>query len=177
MKVLGLVTAALVFVSGTEVSRANIGDSEAQCIAKYGDEFDLQDSFGYDVVGDKAASFHFKTPQGAFVIKVIFFNGVDSLEAFSNADDSRGLSEDQMKAILDLESAGQKWEKQKSAYHTDGSNTTYQTEDWLRSDGATARIWVSGKADSENASGEIELSTKEYAYAQRELDKRDGGAP
>jgi hypothetical protein len=157
----------------TTVGRANLGETEAQCIARYGHEFDLQDNLGFDVVGDRAASFNLKTPKGSLLIKIIFLNGVASHESLSNADSARGLSEDEMKSILNLESAGLTWIKKNNNYHTDRSEVTYRTEEWIRSDGVTAKCWMSGKAKTGNESGEIELSTSNYASAQRELDKQN----
>jgi hypothetical protein len=164
---------ALFLAAGLGVSRASLGDPEAQCIAKYGAEFEEQDNLGFDVVGDKAASFNLKTPHGSFVVKVVFFNGVAGHETYSNADPSKGLSEDQMKSILTLEGAGANWERKSRTYRTDRSDNTSEKQEWVRSDGAIARLWLSGEK-AENESGEIELSTREYAAAQRNLDKQDG---
>jgi hypothetical protein len=164
---------ALSFVLATGICRANLGETENQCIARYGSEFNLQDNLGFDVVGDKAASFQVKTAKGSFLIKVIFLNGLDVHETLSNADTSRGFSEEQMKALIDSESAGMEWRKRNTVYRTDRSDATSETEDWLRSDGATARFWMSGKAAT-NESGEVDLSTRDYAEAQRILDKQNG---
>jgi hypothetical protein len=80
-----------------------------------------------------------------------------------------------MKAILDSQSAGFKWRKGKTIYHTNGSDETFGAENWLRSDGATAKFLMSGKAASGDLSGEVELSTKEYTVAQRFYDQENGG--
>ncbi|HUB66292.1 MAG TPA: hypothetical protein VL981_02255 [Candidatus Methylacidiphilales bacterium] len=164
----------LLLALGIGVSRGNLGETEAQCIARYGSETDLQDNLAYDVVGDKAVIFHIKTTHASLNLKVIFFNGVGSHEVFTNADAAGGLSEDQMKAILNSESGALKWNRRNSVYHTDRSGETFRTEDWLRSDGATAKFWLSGEAASGKLTGEIEVSTKEYSIAQRNLDKQDG---
>ena len=168
---------ALLFVCGFGVCRANLGDTEAQCIARYGAESDVQDDVGYRQVGDKAAMFHAKMVNVVLDIKVVFLHGLSCHESFSNADSSRGLSEDQMKSLLDLQSAGLKWRKGKSTYHTDrvdSSGVTSGTEDWVRSDGVAARFWLSGKSDSQTISGETEISTKEYTVAQRYFDQQNG---
>src|SRR5471030_2353740 len=102
MKTSKFVAVALLFVSGMGVCRANLGETEAQCIARYGSESDIQTDIGYRQVGDKAASFYLKTASGSFDVRVIFLKGLSCHESISisNADASRGLSEDQMKAIL-----------------------------------------------------------------------------
>ena len=174
MKTSKFVAVALLFVSGMGVCRANLGETEAQCIARYGSESDIQTDIGYRQVGDKAASFCVKTASGSFDVRVIFLHGLSYHESISNADASRGLSEDQMKAILDSQSAGFKWHKQKTVYHTDRSDETSETENWLRSDGATANFLMSGKAASGDLSGEVELSTKEYTFAQHIYDRENG---
>jgi hypothetical protein len=174
MKTSKFVAVALLFVSGIGVCRANLGETEAQCIARYGSESDIQNDIGYRQVGDKAASFYVKTASGSFDVRVTFLKGLSCHESISNADASRGLSEDQMKAILDSQSAGCKWRKRKTVYHTDRSDETSETENWLRSDGATANFSMSGKAASGDLSGEVELSTKEYTRAQRFYDQENG---
>jgi hypothetical protein len=174
MKTSKFVAVALLFILGVSVCRANLGETEAQCMARYGSESDIQTDMGYRQVGDKAASFSMKTGSGFFDVRVIFLNGLSCHESISNADASRGLSEDQMKAILDSQSAGFKWHKQKTVYHTDRSDETSEAENWLRSDGATANFFMSGKAASGDLSGEVELSTKEYTLAQRIYDKENG---
>ncbi len=174
MRTFQLTVLVLAFVSSLGICRGNLGDTEAQCLARYGQEFDLRDNLGFDVIGDKAVSFHVKTPKGSFLMKVIFLNGVACDEKLSNAAASGGLSEDQMKTILDLESAGLKWTRQNAVYHTDRANVTYGTQDWVRGDGATAKFWLSGKATSENESGQIELATRAYGAAQRDVDKQNG---
>jgi hypothetical protein len=139
---------ALFFVSGMGVCRANLGETEAQCTARYGNESDVINDGGYRQVGDKAASFNIKTASGSLDIKVIFLNGLSCHESISNADYVRGLSEDQMRTILDSQSAGFKWRKRKTGYHTDRSDETSEAENWLRSDSATADFLMSGKAAS-----------------------------
>jgi len=174
MKTSKSVVLAWLFILGMDVCRANLGETEAQCIAKYGSESDIQTDLGYRQVGDKAGSFSVKTARGSFDIRVIFLNGLSCHESISNADASHGLTEDQMKAILDSQSAGFKWRKRKTVYHTDRSDETAGTENWLRSDGATANFFMSGKAASGELSGEVELSTKEYTVAQHFYDKENG---
>ena len=174
MKTSKFVAVAFLFVSGMGVCRANLGETEAQCIARYGSESDIQNDIGYRQVGDKAASFNIKTASGSLDVRVTFLKGLSCHETISNADASRGLSEDQMKAILDSQSAGFKWRKRKTVYHTDRSDETSETENWLRSDGATANFLMSGKAASGDLSGEVELSTKEYTLAQHFYDKENG---
>jgi hypothetical protein len=165
---------ALLFTFGVAVCRANLGETEAQCITKYGPEFEVQDRLGFDVIGDKAASFNLHTLKGSFVMKVIFLNGIDVFEKITNTDTSHDISEDEKQAILDSESAGLKWNKQASAYHTDRSDITSIREDWLRGDGANAICWMSGKLKANHGWDEIDLSTKEYASEQRELDRQNG---
>jgi len=178
MKSSTLIAIAVFFVTSLGICRANLGDGEAQCIAKYGAESDVQTDLGYRQVGDKAASFIVKTSGGEMVLRIIFLNEMSCHESYSNADSSSGLSDDQMKAILNAQSAGLKWEKGKTMYRTAASGftngTTYGTIDWLRSDGATARFYISGKASSQNHSGQVDLSTKQYADAQHFYDKQNG---
>lgn len=173
MKMFLLPGVALLFVFSA-VCRANLGETEAQCVAKYGPEFDVQNNLGFDVVGDKAASFNLKTGKGTFVINLTFLNGVAALEKITNADPSREISEDQKAAILQSERAGFQWDKQATTYRTDRSDITSGSERWLRSDGATAICWMSGKLTLNHGWGEIDLSTREYASAQRGLDRQDG---
>jgi len=174
MKTSKPVAVALLLVSGMGVCRANLGETEAQCITRYGSESEIQTDVGYRQVGDKAASFHVKTASGSLDIRVIFLNGLSCHETISNTDASRGLSEDQMKAILDSQSAGFKWRKQKTVYHTALSDETSETVNWLRSDGATAQLLMSGTAASRALSGDVELSTKEYTFAQHVYDQENG---
>ena len=174
MKTSKFVAVSLLLVLGMGVCRANLGETEAQCIARYGSESDIRNDMGYRQVGDKAASFSVKTASGSLDVRVIFLNGLSCHESISNDDSSRGLSEAQLKAILDSQSAGFKWRKEKTVYHTDRSDETAETENWLRSDGATADFFMSGKAASGDLSGEVELSTREYAAAQRFYDKENG---
>ena len=79
-----------------------------------------------------------------------------------------------MKTLLNSESAGLKWEKRNSVFHSDISGATSGTENWSRSDGAIAKFWVTGKAGSDDLSGQMELSTKRFADAQAFFDKQDG---
>jgi hypothetical protein len=173
LKTLKLATVALLLISGFGVCRANLGETEAQCIARYGTELNIQNDLGYRQVGDKAASFNMKTAYGGLFIKITFLNGLSCHESFSNADSSQGLSVDQMKSIADSQSAGLKWRKGQTVYRSN-SDSTFGTIDWLRTDGATARFWLSGKANSQTQSGQIDLSTKQYAYAQNIYDKENG---
>jgi len=175
MKPSTLLALVLFSISGMTLCRANLGESEAQCITRYGDESDVQTDLGYRQVGDKAATFTAKSPFGPLNVRVTFLNGMSCHESISNADSSNGLSEDQLKGILNSQSAGQKWDKRKTVFHTGASlEETYETVDWLRSDGATATFWMSGKASSQNRSGQIDLSTQQYAYAQHVYDQENG---
>ena len=164
----------LLFAFGTAVCQAKLGETEGQCSARYGPEFDIQDSLGFDAIGDKAASFNLKTSTGSFVMHVTFLNGVAVLEKITNADTIRDISEDQKQGILASERAGQQWSEQATNYRTDRSDVTSGMQSWLRSDGATAICWMSGKLTTQHGWGEIDLSTKQYADAQRALDRQDG---
>jgi hypothetical protein len=174
MKTLKFSAVALLLISGFGVCRASLGETEAQCITKYGNEFEVRNDLGFQQVGDKAASFNIKTPTSSFIVRIIFLNGLSCHESYSNADASHGLSEDQMKVILNSQAAGLKWRKGRTIYQTDRSGETHGTVDWVRSDGATARFWMSGKAGSQQESGQIDLSTKQYAVAQDFYDKENG---
>jgi hypothetical protein len=173
MKTFPLIAVALLLVSSLGVCRANLGESEAQCIARYGAESDIRTDMGYRQVGDKAASFTVKTAGGSLDVRVTFLRGLSCHESISNSDSSHGLPEKQMKALLDSQSSGFTWEKGKTVYRTGGDETS-GIENWTRSDGATAKFFISGKASSEELSGELELSTKEYTVAQRFYDKENG---
>ncbi len=156
------------------LGRASLGDAEAQCVAKYGSEFDVKDGLGYDTVGDRAVTFHLKTASGSLNVRVVFLQGTVAHEEISSADPSQPLTEAQMKALLDAESAGLKWRKRDSIFRSDISGATSGTETWARSDGAIAKFWVTGKAGSKDLSGQMELSTKRFADAQAFFDKQDG---
>jgi hypothetical protein len=169
-----LILIALFLISGTAICRATLGETEAQCLAKYGPEFDEQDNLGFDVVGDKAASFHLKSPAGSFVLNVTFLNGTAALEKITSADPSHDISEDQKQAILNSESAGLPWSEKATNFHTDRSDVTLGSQRWLRSDGATAICWMSGKLTTHLKWSEIDISTRQYAAAQRNLDQQDG---
>jgi len=170
---LRLTIQAFLFITTAAICRANLSESEAQCIARYGNESDVRTDIGYRQVGDKSASFTFKTASGSLYVKVIFLNGMSCHESFSNADASLGLTEEQMKAILDKQSAGLKWEKGETRYRT-VAGETYGRIDWQRSDGAVAKFWISGKAASQSPTGQVDVSTKQYAVAQRIYDKENG---
>jgi hypothetical protein len=173
MRSLELMAAIGFLAASLSLCRANLGETEAQCIARYGSESDVQDGLGYHQVGDKTATFHAKFSGVMLNIRVIFLNGRDCHEAISNADDSQGLSVDQMKAVLDSNRAGQDWHKGRAVYHSDRHDTAGAIA-WKRDDGAIATFWLSGKASSQSQSGEMELSTKQYATAQAYWDKVDG---
>ena len=164
----------LLLSAGVHPCRAKLGETEAQCVARYGPEFDVQEHLGFDVVGEKAASFKLKTPKGAFLISVTFLNGMDAFERVTNADSSRDISDDQKQALLNSESAGFRWTKGATHYRSDGGDNSSGTEAWQRSDGAKAVCWVSGKPRVSHGWGEIDFSTREYSAAQGEMDRQDG---
>ncbi len=174
MKTFTSLALILLLTFAVTLCRANLGETEAQCIARYGHEFDIQDNLGFDVIGDKAASFNLKNSTGTFVMHVIFLNGMAVLEKITSADSSRDISEDQKQALLASEKAGQEWSEQATNYRTDRSNVTSGVQSWLRSDGAIATCWMSGRLTTEHGWGEIDLSTKQYADAQRDLDRQNG---
>jgi hypothetical protein len=174
MNPLRLAALALLFISGMANGWANLGETEAQCVARYGPETAEQDNLGFDVIGDKAATFNLKTAKASLVMNVIFLNGRDAHEKITKADTSQDISEDQKRAILDSESAGFTWSEKASTYRTDRSDNTMGAQHWLRSDGATAICWMSGKLKVQNGWDEIDFSTKEYAAAQRDLDRQNG---
>jgi hypothetical protein len=176
MKILPFAALAWCLVCCPGISRANLGDTEAQCLARYGAESDVKDGLGYDAVGDRSATFHVKTAVDSLIITVIFLQGVAVHERISNADASRGLSEARMKALLQTESRGLEWQKGNSIFRTDNSSgITAGSETWLRSDRAIATFSVLGKTGSTALAGEIELSTRQYAEAKAFFDKQDGG--
>jgi hypothetical protein len=170
-----LTIAMLALLATLGICRASLGDTEAQCVAKYGSESDVVDGLGYHAVGDRAVTFHSKTTLGSLNLRVIFLQGTVAHEEISSIDPSHLLSEPQMKTLLDSEAAGMKWRKGRSIFRTDGSGSTYGTENWSRSDGAIAKLWLTGKATSRDLSGQLELSTKRYADTQAFYDKQDGG--
>ena len=165
---------ALLSVLGVGISRASLGDTEAQCVAKYGSESDAQDGLGYHVVGDRAVTFHLKTAAASLNVRVVFLQGTVAHEEISSGDASHPLSEEQLKALLDSESAGLEWRKRNTIFRSDISGSTSGMENWSRSDGAVAKFWLSGKAGSKDISGQLELSTKRFADAQAYFDKQDG---
>jgi hypothetical protein len=165
---------ALLSAWGVGICRASLGETEAQCVAKYGSEFDVKDGLGYDVVGDRAVTFHLKTASGSLNLRVVFLRGTVAHEEISSADPSQPLSEGQMRALLDSESAGLKWRKRNSIFRSDISGSTSGMENWSRSDGVTAKFWLSGQAGSKDIAGQMELSTKRFADAQAYFDKQDG---
>jgi hypothetical protein len=174
MKSFNLAALALFLVLSVGTSRASLGDTEAQCVVKYGSESDVKDGLGYNVVGDRAVTFYLKTASGSLNLRVVFLQGTVAHEEISSADPSHPLSEGQMKTLLDAESAGLKWRKRNSTLRTDNSGSTYGAENWSRSDGAVAKFWVTAKAGSQEISGQMELSTKRFADAQAFFDKQDG---
>jgi hypothetical protein len=170
--ILKLSLPALLFFSCVGVSRALLGDSEAQCIAQYGNESEVRDPLPFDVVGDRAASFDVGKSGSPLTLKVVFLNGVVAHETFSS-DTSEGISLARKQAILDAERAGLQWSKTGTNYRTDRADNTNALESWVRSDGATAQCWMSGKAKIQ-FTGEIDLSSKAYTAAQRALDQQNG---
>jgi hypothetical protein len=174
MKTFNLVALILLSALGMGISRASLGETEAQCVAKYGGEFDVKDGLGYNVVGDRAVSFHVKTASGSLNLRVVFLQGTVAHQEISSLDSSHSLSEGQMKALLDSESAGLKWRKRNSILRSDIAGSSYGTENWSRSDGAIAKFWITGKAGSREMSGQMELSTKRFADAQAFFDKQNG---
>jgi hypothetical protein len=165
--------AALLLISASGLCRANLGDSEAQCIARYGPESDVRTDLGYRQVGNKSATFTFKNSVGSLFVKIIFLNGLSCHESICNSDASDGLTQDQMKAILDSQSSGMKWEKGRTEYRT-VAGETYGSTEWKRSDGAEGKFWFSGKAASQNHTGQVSVSTRQYAVAQATYDKENG---
>lgn len=176
MKTFNLAALALLTALGMGISRASLGDTEAQCVAKYGSESDVQDGMGYGTAGDKAATFQVKTASGYLNVRVVFLQGTVGHEEISSADASHPLSQERMKALLDSESAGFEWRKGKAVFHSDisSSGSTYGTVNWSRSDGATAKIYLQGKSSAQDLSGQMELSTRKFADTQAFFDKRDG---
>jgi hypothetical protein len=174
MNVINLAALVLLSALGVGISRASLGDTEAQCVAKYGSEFDVKDGLGYDAVGDRAVTFHAKSPTGALNLRVVFLQGAVVHEEISSADASHPLSQEQMKTLLDADSAGLKWRKRNSVFRTDNAGSTYGVENWLRSDGASAKFYFTGKAASQDLTGQMELSTKRFVDAQTFYDKQDG---
>lgn len=175
MKASHFTALALLFALGMRISRANLGDTEAQCVAKYGSESDVQDGLGYHAVGDRTATFHVKTASGSLNMRVVFLQGRVAHEEISSLDPSSPLSVGQMKAILDSESADSKWQKGNSVFRSEYAGSTYGSQNWERGDGAIATFWLTGKAKSQEASGQMELSTKRYADAKAFFEKEDGG--
>ena len=175
MKAFNFVALILLWALGTGICRASLGETEAQCVAKYGSEFDVKDGgLGYNIVGDRAVTFSLKTAFGFLNLRVVFLQGTVAHEEISSADASHPLSEAQMKTLLDSESAGLKWRKRNSVFRTDNSGSTSGAENWSRSDGAVAKFWVTGKAGTQNLAGQMELSTKKFADAQAFFDKQNG---
>ena len=174
MSIVPLALFLLLVDSAFSLCCARLGDTESRCIARYGGESDVQNNLGFDVIGDKAASFTLKTPQGLFELDVIFLNGVAVKEKITLADASKDIPEVEIKALLDFESTGGTWTEQGAHYRTDRSDNTSGSEGWTRSDGATAVCWMSGRPKTEHGWGEIDLSTREYAAEQGELDRRNG---
>jgi hypothetical protein len=169
-----LTAAAGLLLASLTLGHANLSETEAQSIARFGSESDVQNGLGYHKVGDKSAYFHPRIAGVALTLKIIFLNGRSCHEEIASADDSRGLTEDQMRAILNTEGS---WHRGKVVFRSDRNPTgdTRGYEDWKRDDGqATARFWESGKADAQTTTGEMELSTKQYADAQAYYDKEDG---
>jgi hypothetical protein len=161
-----------VFLSCVSISRAALGDTETQCLAKYGNEYEVRDTLPFDAVGDRAASFYFSKAGKPLVLKVIFLNGIAAHESVTSAA-SEGISLAQEQGILDSERAGLPWTKTGMIYRTDRADNTNAVESWIRSDGATAQCWMSGKTKIQFI-GEIDFSTKEYNSAQRALDRQNG---
>jgi hypothetical protein len=171
-----LLATSLLYVVGTVACRANLGDTEAQCISRYGPEADTQDDVGYRQAGDKAVTFHPTMGKITYDVRVVFLHGQSCHETLSNSDSGAGLTEIQMKAILDSQSARLEWSKGKRTFHTNGvdSGTTTGRQDWLRSDGATATFWLSSQATAQTTTGEVEVSTREYTALQKYYDKQNG---
>jgi hypothetical protein len=174
MKSLHFFVAAGLLLGGLGVCRANLGETEAQSIARYGQEVDAQDGLGYHKVGDRLATFHARYAGVSLIVRIIFWRGADCHENIANVDASRGLTVETMKAILDSESAGLKWHRTNSIFHSAPFGDTHGEQDWRRDDGAVAKFWLSGKADSQHETGEMEISTKQYTDAQAFYDKEDG---
>jgi hypothetical protein len=99
---------------------------------------------------------------------------VDAFERITNSDPAHDIPDDQKQALLKAESAGYRWTKGATRYRSDGADNMSGTEAWLRSDGAKAVCWMSGKPLVSHGWGEIDLSTREYSVAQGELDRQDG---
>jgi hypothetical protein len=157
-----------------DVCRANLAETEAQSIARYGQEADSQDGLGYHKVGDRIATFHAHYNGVSLIVRIIFLHGADCHENISNMDTTHGLTVDMMKAILDSEGPG-KWHRKNSIFRSAPFGETHGVQEWRRDDGAVAKFWLSGKADSQHATGEMEISTKQYTDAQAFYDKQDDG--
>ena len=174
MKYTTLAAMAVFFVFGLCPAHASLGDTEAQCIGKYGAEFDAKDGLGYDVVGDRAASFRFKNAVGALNRRVIFLRGLVVHEEISSSDPSLPLSKPQMQAILESDGAGRAWHKGDAHFRTDNSGSSYGAETWSRDDGAQAKFWLTAKAGSQKETGQMEISSRSYLAAKAYFDKQDG---
>jgi len=126
---------------GMMPGRASLGETMDQCVARYGQA--VTPMVHFNDVSD--GSLWFKTDD--YFINAIFFHGVVGAEIIRKRDGSK-ISDDELDAILQTESAGGSWNR---------VTTLVSDKMWTRKDGAGAVYFV--------ITGKLSLSSGEYQAA------------
>lgn len=129
---------------------ARLGETEDQCIARY----------GAVVKQDQITSYGLSLPalgfvKNGYIIMVAFLSNKAGMIEISKQDGS-DISENEITNFLDANSGGQKWNKQ-NAFSVDSN--------WMREDGA--------KAQYDPFQKNLTLATKEFEAAMEAAKKAD----
>jgi hypothetical protein len=107
MKAYIVVAVALSFVLTTSVCQARLGETEDQCIARWGQPVSKDHPIPPGMIGDSLMVFQ----KGRFSVDVLFLNGVVAFEIISDVD-NWALSDVAKQTLLDSESDGLTWNRQ-----------------------------------------------------------------
>ena len=146
-------------------ANARIGETEQQCIDRYGWEVSSYNApFIVHSLGDRKSTFQVKHGDAVFIIQVTFWKGVSSEEKFT-IKDSR-ISDSQVKMILDAEAANGTWTQKELRSVPDVlTNHSAKVQEWIKEDGSIASCW-NDDSDTHSDYDYVSLSTKAFHEAE-----------
>jgi hypothetical protein len=165
--------AALLFQAGfAEQAQARLGETEAQCQARYGvpDPGLIGANEGPLMAGSRELAYNYQ----GWRIRAAFFNGTVIREDYVKIPDAGGLKkieEAEVLAVLDAEKGTFNWREEKPRLGNDGLNalkTVFDGRTWQRSDHAVAKF---------KAGLVLVVETHEAEAVEKRLAKQGGKAP